>query len=217
MDTNVQALKNLYEQLGGDSADVANVSTIVEMLNAISAMYKGASDAVLNPAAINNIAAVIGNQGGEILSPTITFAPTIDTSSWGNVIDFSFVIKKDNRIYFCVAQHYLTATGTTDIPMSDTYAIQFKGLGINAAQVAQAACGMQYILPTANELNLTSGTPTNVSGTTIVANTAMQSILQSITVTDDTDTVVLSCTSTAKIGMSSNIHVYCGYITLKEN
>ena len=33
---NVQALKNLYEQLGGDPADVADISTNADMINAIS-------------------------------------------------------------------------------------------------------------------------------------------------------------------------------------
>ena len=37
MDTNVQALKNLYAALGGDPADVANISTNADMINAIAA------------------------------------------------------------------------------------------------------------------------------------------------------------------------------------
>ena len=62
MDTNVQALKNLYVALGGSLATVANCNTSVEVLNAISALYGGASDAIINSDAINNIAAVIGSQ-----------------------------------------------------------------------------------------------------------------------------------------------------------
>lgn len=58
MNTNVDALKTLYEQLGGAPSDVANCSTIVEVLNAISAKFGGADDASINPDAINNIAAV---------------------------------------------------------------------------------------------------------------------------------------------------------------
>ena len=64
MNTNVDALKNLYEQLGGDPADVANCSTSVEVLNAIAAKYGGADDAIINPDAINNIAAVASSIGG---------------------------------------------------------------------------------------------------------------------------------------------------------
>lgn len=64
MNTNVDALKNLYEQLGGAPADVANCNTIVEVLNAIAAKYGGSDDAIINPDAINNIAAVASSIGG---------------------------------------------------------------------------------------------------------------------------------------------------------
>lgn len=59
--TNVEALKALYVALGGTAADVANASTIVEVLNAIAAKYDGADDATINPDAIANIAAVAEN------------------------------------------------------------------------------------------------------------------------------------------------------------
>lgn len=62
--TNVEALKALYEALGGEPADVANASTSVEVLNAIAAKYDGADDAVLNPVAISNIAAIADSIGG---------------------------------------------------------------------------------------------------------------------------------------------------------
>lgn len=41
MDTNVQALKNLYEQLGGNPADVAGISTNAEMIDAIAELDIG--------------------------------------------------------------------------------------------------------------------------------------------------------------------------------
>lgn len=41
MDTNVQALKNLYERLGGNPADVADISTNADMINAIAALDIG--------------------------------------------------------------------------------------------------------------------------------------------------------------------------------
>lgn len=49
MDTNVQALKNLYEQLGGDPADVADISTNADMINAIASLVS-ASGGVSLPA-----------------------------------------------------------------------------------------------------------------------------------------------------------------------
>lgn len=62
--TNVEALKSLYTALGGSAADVANASTSVEVLNAIAAKYEGDDDAILNPDAIANIAAVADSIGG---------------------------------------------------------------------------------------------------------------------------------------------------------
>lgn len=70
--TNVEALKALYAALGGDADDVANVSTIVGVLNAIAAKYEGEDDATLNPEAIANIAAVAGS---------IPPAPTLEDKS----------------------------------------------------------------------------------------------------------------------------------------
>lgn len=58
---NVDALKALYAALGGEPADVANASAIVEVLNAIAAKYEGEDDATLNAEAIANITAVIDN------------------------------------------------------------------------------------------------------------------------------------------------------------
>lgn len=62
--TNVEALKYLYGELGGDSANVANCGTIVEVLNAISAYMDGEADAELNADAIVNIADVASGGGG---------------------------------------------------------------------------------------------------------------------------------------------------------
>ena len=59
--TNVEALKLLYTALGGTASNVADASTIVEVLNAIAAKYEGEDDATLNPEAIANIAVVAGS------------------------------------------------------------------------------------------------------------------------------------------------------------
>lgn len=46
MDTNVQALKNLYEQLGGTPADVADINLIPDMIDAIAALDIGGGGGV---------------------------------------------------------------------------------------------------------------------------------------------------------------------------
>ena len=55
---NVASLKALYLALGGDSADVAEAPTIVDVLNAIAVLLGGDGDAVTNAEAIDNITAV---------------------------------------------------------------------------------------------------------------------------------------------------------------
>lgn len=78
--TNVEALKALYQGLGGDSADVANAVTIVEVLNAIAALFSGTATATTNAEAIANIAAVAGSIiPGETQNVTVT--PTTSEQS----------------------------------------------------------------------------------------------------------------------------------------
>jgi hypothetical protein len=55
---NVASLKALYLALGGDSADVAEASTMVDVLNAIAVLLGGDGGAVTNAEAIDNITAV---------------------------------------------------------------------------------------------------------------------------------------------------------------
>lgn len=56
---NVGALKALYEALGGDAAEVANATTIVEVLNAIAAKYGSTKVATQNADAIMNIVEIV--------------------------------------------------------------------------------------------------------------------------------------------------------------
>lgn len=79
--TNVEALKALYAAIGGTPADVANASTIVEVLNAIAAKYDGENDAILNPDAIANITAVAGNISPEPVLQNKTVTPTTSTQT----------------------------------------------------------------------------------------------------------------------------------------
>lgn len=56
--TKVEALKNLYEALGGTPADVADMGTVTELLNATSALYEGeAAETIAD--AIDNLAQVV--------------------------------------------------------------------------------------------------------------------------------------------------------------
>ena len=55
---NVESLKTLFEAIGGDPSDVAETSTLVGVLNAISGVLGGATNATTNAEAIANIAAV---------------------------------------------------------------------------------------------------------------------------------------------------------------
>lgn len=57
--TNVEALQILYAALGGNPADVADASTINDVLNAIAGKYEGTDDALLISEAIGNITAVL--------------------------------------------------------------------------------------------------------------------------------------------------------------
>lgn len=73
---NVEALQALYAALGGTPANVANASTNVEVLNAIAALFDGDDDAIINPDAIANIAAVAGNISPEPVLQDKTVTPT---------------------------------------------------------------------------------------------------------------------------------------------
>lgn len=62
--TNVEALKELFIALGGEASVVENMDSTVDVLNAISAKYGGAGDAVTNAAGIAAITAVADNISG---------------------------------------------------------------------------------------------------------------------------------------------------------
>lgn len=58
MDTNVNALKNLYVALGGNSAAVANITLIPDMINALCTVVPGAA---------NLLPAVTATENGKIM------------------------------------------------------------------------------------------------------------------------------------------------------
>lgn len=91
---NVEALQALYTALGGEPADVANATTSVEVLNAIAAMFEGESDAVLNPEAIENIAAVADNIGGGGSDFNSIIAMAASANSSGVVFSYYLTLSK---------------------------------------------------------------------------------------------------------------------------
>lgn len=104
MKTTPEALKDLYVALGGTLADVADMSTSVEVLNAIAAKYEGDDDASLNPDAIENIAAVADSLVVPTGKKTIT--------ENGTDIDVAAFEKVDVNVSGGVGGDFSTATVT---------------------------------------------------------------------------------------------------------
>lgn len=102
MKTIPEALQDLYVALGGDVDDVQNCTTSVEVLNAIADKYEGASDAVLNSDAIENIAAVADDIAGSGSSDFSTAEVTISlqkmSSTTGGTMTFTFPNIRDEKI-----------------------------------------------------------------------------------------------------------------------
>lgn len=95
--TTVEALKDLYVALGGELADVQDMSTNVAVLNAISAKYSGASDAVLNPEAVANIAAVADQIGGGESDFSTAEVTVVTGSNSNNAYDIEGVVLIENE------------------------------------------------------------------------------------------------------------------------
>lgn len=73
--TNVDALKALFVALGGESSDVANSATTLDVLNAIAAQLGSDSVAATNADAIGNIADVASASVAPVLQDR-TINPT---------------------------------------------------------------------------------------------------------------------------------------------
>lgn len=63
--TTPEALKGLYAALGGNAADVAGMSTTVQILNAIAGKYGGVTTATTTTEAIAAITEIAGEIGKE--------------------------------------------------------------------------------------------------------------------------------------------------------
>lgn len=120
--TNVEALQALYVALGGNSADVANATQIVDVLNAISGLYGGATAAVQNAEAIANIAAV----GGAIAPTKQTKTVTPTTSKQNITADSGKVLEKVtvNAVTAAIDENIVAGnikSGVTTLGVEDTY------------------------------------------------------------------------------------------------
>lgn len=86
--TNVEALKALYVALGGETSDVADAVTIVDVLNAIADKFSGDDDSVLNAEAIAAITEVVGNVNPPSLqNKTVTPTTSKQTITAGSSYD----------------------------------------------------------------------------------------------------------------------------------
>lgn len=104
---NVEALKSLFEALGGEAADVADANTSVDVLNAIAKQFDGEDDAVLNPEAIANIAAVadgMSGRSGDVQFGSITVTKTYNVQMTVYGVDFNPYAETDNELSFVGTQ-----------------------------------------------------------------------------------------------------------------
>lgn len=65
MDTTIDALKNLYVALGGTASDVANITIIPDMINAIATVAATATAAELPKVTASNNGQVLTVDGGK--------------------------------------------------------------------------------------------------------------------------------------------------------
>lgn len=65
MDTTVKALQNLYVALGGTAADVADITLIPDMINAIATQAAAATAAELPAVTTSNNGQVLTVDGGK--------------------------------------------------------------------------------------------------------------------------------------------------------
>lgn len=113
--TIVKTLKALYERLGGTPSDVANATRAVDVLNAIAALYGGASNATRITKAIANIAAVASG----LIKPSGTKAITsngtgIDVANYATA---DVNVPNDNTdLMYLISRHL---SGTFTVPNGD--------------------------------------------------------------------------------------------------
>ena len=113
--TIVKTLKALYERLGGTPSDVANATRAVDVLNAIAALYGGASNATHIAKAIANIVAVASG----LIKPSGTISITengtgIDVANYATA---DVNVPNDNTDLMDLISRHLS--GTFTVPNGD--------------------------------------------------------------------------------------------------
>ena len=87
MDNTITALQALYAAFGGTAADVANMNTIPELINAIAALIAAGDFGILPNVAAGDNGKVLTVSAGEWAAVTPTpELPTVTTSNNGDVL-----------------------------------------------------------------------------------------------------------------------------------
>ena len=99
MDTTVIALKNLYVALGGTASDVADISLIPDMINAIATVVTGAGAGlpVVSKSDNGDVLTVVNGAWAKADAPTELPAVTAsDNGSVLKVVDGAWAVGTDN-------------------------------------------------------------------------------------------------------------------------
>ena len=148
MPQTIKALKALYVALGGSESTVANMTLSVDILNAISALLDGATDATLIADAISNIAEVANNidSGGSAEESDYSIANVTITMPGD---------KPNCRLYAPVLDRYTFTDGneqTVEIDLASPFADETVVGTDNTIQVIMyKGCAVFRIVPQGEE------------------------------------------------------------------
>lgn len=150
MDTNVQALKNLYATLGGNPADVVEISTNAEMIDAIAALDIGGGggtvDQTYNPTSENAQSGIAVAQAIANVPKLISIG-TINSVNMGTVAEQAITTSEPIRDYeFYVVNLQVTTTMGSVEPVTDTVTITIPiATGYSAKSLYELRIGDTHI------------------------------------------------------------------------